>query len=1049
MAGRIAWQAEMRPTASAEATGTLDFGPPDALQPVGRAALTAPGAWTAEARVPQRDGRPAETGERMAVATVSVAGATVYRAVIPMRVAPPLDVTVRRFLLRSDKVQVALDASVLASREKVSGVRAAVVDATGKEVAATDGALDAASKAELWVDVKGLAPGGYHLAVSAAGPSGKMLASETRPLVIPPKPAWLGNREGLSDEVLAPWTPLKVAGGSVMPWGRTYTWGALPFPGQVETAGADVLAGPMRLVAVVDGQEQVWSGRGPTFTKRTPARVELTTTAESPAARLTAALWCEYDGCVKCDWQLAAKRPGARLERLAFEIPVKAEHAKYIYHFPGAWASAFNAHALAKDETLGFRPYIWLGDEDRGLAWFCPSDEVFRPANPDAVTEIRREGDQVVLRISLVQEPVALDRPLACTFGFEATPIRHNEKTVWDYRVIHSGTYGLDTQEWSATASIRWPAKGNLRVEAGTVEAWVRPQFDPQVAVAADDSGRGRYNRDFLWLNYAGNQVGFYWNIDDRGMRVFLRTADGQYPVILGAHSDWKKGEWHHIAFTWGDAIRIYVDGKQAAEAKWAGLLPGDLTGANLDLGVGQCEFDVDDLCISDVAREPRGQLGPLAPDEHTLLLESFDAVAGPAGGVVMTAPEKAVGGAGRLSGAVAATDGHFGKAAAIGTPGPRKYLALDYYKDLGVRTICFHEHWASIQNYFAPENPKGLHSLVDACHRRGIGLLVYYGYELSNIAPEWDTYGDEALVYPRAGGYHRLPEQNDYICCYRSAWQDYVAWAIAQTMDKYDMDGVYLDGTSQPWGCENLGHGCGYIGRDGALHPTYDFFAAREMMKRIYTIVKTRKPGGQVNLHQSTNMCIPSIGWATSTWDGEQFGGLPRSEENWPLKVLPLDTFRAEFMGRQWGVPAELLCYGQPYTYEEAMAISLLHDVLVRPGNAELASKLWLAAEKFGRRQATWLPYWANRRYVRADAADVYCSIYSRGKAGALAVVSNLGHQAAQTSVAFDLAALGLPAKVTVEDVVDEAPVKADGGKVALRLGSLGFKVLWLKPGR
>jgi len=1046
--GRLEWQASVRPRESQPVLLSFDFGHQGALSKV-QQVEAAPGGehqWRAVAQVRQEGGLPGDVGQHIALASAAQGLATIYRAVIPVKVPAPMEVTVRKFLLRTDKILVQANAAQAASQEKVEKLRATLADDHGRTAASAEAALDAAARAEVWLNVAGAAPGGYRLTVQALSPDGQPVAEHSEDLTIPQKPQWLGNREGITQKVLAPWTPLKVKGNSVMPWGRVYTWAGLPFPQKVSTAGAEVLAGPMRLVAVVDGQPQTWTAKPPAFTKKTPGRVEFTTEAVGPKTFLRGSLWCEYDGCVRCDWRLIAKQTGAKLEQLVFEMPVKAAHAKYIYHFPGAWASAFNAHAFTKDLTMGFRPYVWLGDEDRGLAWFCPSDEPFRPAKADQITEVVRKGGEVVLRINMVGQPVALDEPFECTFGFQATPVRHNEKTVWDYRIIHAGNYGLEKQEYNASANIRWPAKGNIRLEQGTIEAWVRPAFDPKVEVAPDDPSRGLFNRDFIWLQYGGNQVIYYWNIDDRGMRFVLRTPDGQYPICFGARSDWKAGEWHHIAASWGDAIRLYVDGQLVGEQKWSGLLPGDLSGGTIDLGLGPCEFDVDDLCISDIAREPRGHKGPLSPDEHTLLLESFDRRGPGTVGAWTTAPEKALGGPGRASGAVGLVRGRFGQAAAVGTGG-EKVPALDYYKNLGVRTICFHEHWSSIQNYFAPADPEALRSLVQACHRRGISLLVYYGYEMSNIAPEWDVYSDEALVYPRAGGYKRLPEQTAYICCYKSAWQDYLAWAIARTMDEFDMDGVYLDGTEFPWGCSNLGHGCGYVGADGQLHPTYTFFETREMMKRIYAIVKSRKPQGQVNVHNSTCMTIPTLAWATSSWDGEQFGGIDRTEKTWPLDVLPLDSFRCEFMGRQWGVPAELLCYGRPYTYEEALAITLPHDVLVRPGNVELASKIWLAAERFGRKQAQWLPYWNNAKFVTTNNTDVLASIYSRGAKGALVVVSNLGRSHVQASVTLNLRALGLPSNVVVEDVIDGTTLAAERGVISFPLQSLAFRMLLVRP--
>ena len=48
------------------------------------------------------------------------------------------------------------------------------------------------------------------------------------------------------------------------------------------------------------------------------------------------------------------------------EIPLKPEHARYLYHFPGAWGTVGNSAYLPKDGWQNpFKPFVWLGDEDR------------------------------------------------------------------------------------------------------------------------------------------------------------------------------------------------------------------------------------------------------------------------------------------------------------------------------------------------------------------------------------------------------------------------------------------------------------------------------------------------------------------------------------------------------------------------------------------------------------------------------------------------------------------------------------------------------------
>ncbi len=57
-------------------------------------------------------------------------------------------------------------------------------------------------------------------------------------------PPWLGNKAGISDELLAPWTAVVVKDTTVSVWGRDDSFGPLPRPAGVTTAGASIVAGP-------------------------------------------------------------------------------------------------------------------------------------------------------------------------------------------------------------------------------------------------------------------------------------------------------------------------------------------------------------------------------------------------------------------------------------------------------------------------------------------------------------------------------------------------------------------------------------------------------------------------------------------------------------------------------------------------------------------------------------------------------------------------------------------------------------------------------------
>lgn len=380
----------------------------------------------------------------------------------------------------------------------------------------------------------------------------------------------------------------------------------------------------------------------------------------------------------------------------------------------------------------------------------------------------------------------------------------------------------------------------------------------------------------------------------------------------------------------------------------------------------------------------------------------------------------------------------------------------LDRAAKLGVKTAVFHEDWAPIQNYPMTTPEAEFKAIVDACHERGMKVLVYHGYEFSPLAPEWAELHDEILVKDAAGqitpGWYRHPEQRDFKVCYKSVWADRLADGIAEARERYGYDGLYLDGTVVPWPCANERHGCGYRAADGGLRPTYPIFGVRRLMRRLYGMFHPQ--GGLISAHQSTCCVTPTLSLADAYWDGEQFAAGELSGD--PLKNLPLDAFRAEFMGHNLGVPCEFLAYERPphWTYDQALAVSLLHDVRVRPcglAALEKVSPIWDVMSRFEVGEAQWHPYWESQPMATAQPAAVRVSVYSHpatgGRTGrALAVVSNLSaDQGVTAQVALDLARIAVEPKNAKDALTGETLTYSDG-RLTVPLEPMRMRLVWVE---
>ena len=285
----------------------------------------------------------------------------------------------------------------------------------------------------------------------------------------PAAPWWLGSRAGVSHEVLPPWTPVEAAGAAVKVWGRTYQFGTLPLPCEVVAREAKVLALPITLRGTADGHELTWSGPGCRLVESQPDAARLAGAAESGNLLCEGTATIEYDGMIRCDLRIGPKTGKVTLQRLALEMPLVTSHATYLHFWPGSWGSAFNSTGLPKEGYRGeFRPFFWLGDEWRGLAWFCESERNFFNGKGTNAIEIERSGERVVFRVNLVTVPQTIDHALDYTFGFQATPLKPTTPDVWDYRICHFGDYGIEDQPYTPpgekpTTLLRHLARSGVR----------------------------------------------------------------------------------------------------------------------------------------------------------------------------------------------------------------------------------------------------------------------------------------------------------------------------------------------------------------------------------------------------------------------------------------------------------------------------------------------------------------------------------------------------------------------------------------------------------
>ncbi|HOJ39298.1 MAG TPA: DUF6067 family protein, partial [bacterium] len=249
---------------------------------------------------------------------------------------------------------------------------------------------------------------------------------------------WEGNRIGITEVVIPPFKPIVVAPGQktatvVL---RKYTFSPLGLWQQVEADGQDLLSEPMDLELIQQGKVQPVSGKGVRFTRVKPGLV--CGQADFSAGELfgKTLFQLEYDGLMKVTVNLNQKGK-TLIDRLSLVIPLKARRARLMHVcgdglrfnyggvVPAGQGIVWESKNASRNLLLGtFIPYVWFGEERRGLCWFAENDRGWILDDRKSALTMERSGETVALKVHLINKPATLTQPVQIVFGVMASPAK-------------------------------------------------------------------------------------------------------------------------------------------------------------------------------------------------------------------------------------------------------------------------------------------------------------------------------------------------------------------------------------------------------------------------------------------------------------------------------------------------------------------------------------------------------------------------------------------------------------------------------------------------
>jgi len=309
----------------------------------------------------------------------------------------------------------------------------------GKTVASATFPLPESLKKDLLIETPDLA-GVYDLVISfvKADGSGYRVHQPLERRKFP----WEGNKLGISESVPRPFIPVKVDGSTVEVVLRTYTINEFGLMDRIVADGREILAASMSITfALPDGKAGAWISKSVKAESNTETTARFVSHLVAPELTIETRTTVEYDGVAKVEMTLKPGKTSAPISSLWIDIPLNNAEVP-LYHTyvdrnrinPSAYVPQGEGVVWTSNDAPrsgawrnSFTPYIWVGAEGPGLAWFGENDRGYfteKGGSKKPIQELIRKGEQLILRVYLVNKEVTIKAPSSLVFGIQATPTK-------------------------------------------------------------------------------------------------------------------------------------------------------------------------------------------------------------------------------------------------------------------------------------------------------------------------------------------------------------------------------------------------------------------------------------------------------------------------------------------------------------------------------------------------------------------------------------------------------------------------------------------------
>lgn len=242
--------------------------------------------------------------------------------------------------------------------------------------------------------------------------------------------SWVNNKLGEEKKVLHPWTPIILdrSQNTIKCWGREYIFKNSYFPEMIISENNNILSNPAKIKLSYDGRDSVLK-----LIERNINEINDGYAVEIRSVYFDniSEVGVYFDARIDFDGLMLFKITVDKvsgIDSLVIEIPFVSNQAVLQHRWSPTWGgfSKMISQQQGVVEKTNYIPYYWIGDNERGLFWFCESDKGWPNAKSSNAIEIENTSNETIFRLNIVNsnDQIIDKNPLVYVFGLQATPIK-------------------------------------------------------------------------------------------------------------------------------------------------------------------------------------------------------------------------------------------------------------------------------------------------------------------------------------------------------------------------------------------------------------------------------------------------------------------------------------------------------------------------------------------------------------------------------------------------------------------------------------------------